>query len=175
MIYVWLTILVIFNACSLVLVLFSMPGNWIIITATGLFAWWKWDDEIFSIYTLIAIVIMALIGEIIEFFASVGGAKKAGASWLASVCAIAGAIFGAMVGTVFIPVPILGTLLGACIGACIGAGSITLLVELKGGKEMHHSVKSGLGAGVGVLLGTTSKFAIGVLIWLVVTAAAFYG
>jgi uncharacterized protein YqgC (DUF456 family) len=171
MIYVWLTILVIFNACSLVLVLFSLPGNWLIITATGLFAWWKWDDGIFSKYTLIAIVILAIVGEIIEFFASVGGAKKAGASWLAAVCAIAGAIAGAMVGTVFIPVPILGTLLGAC----IGAGSVTLLVELKGGKEMHHSLKSGLGAGIGVLLGTTSKFAIGLLIWLTVTAAAFYG
>ena len=80
MIYIWLTTLVIFNGCSLLLVLFSLPGNWLIVSATGLFAWWKWDEGIFSIYTLIAIAVLAVIGEIIEFFAGVGGAKKAGAS-----------------------------------------------------------------------------------------------
>lgn len=170
MIYVWLTTLILFNACSLTLVLFSMPGNWLIVTATGLFAWWKWDEGIFSIYTLIAITILAVIGEIIEFFAGVGGAKKAGASWLASICAIGGAIVGAMLGTVFIPVPILGTLLGAC----IGAGSATLAVEMKSGKEMHLSIKSGVGAGVGVFLGTTCKFVIGIIICTIVTVAAFY-
>ena len=171
MIYVWLTILVLFNACSLLLVLFSLPGNWLIVTATGLFAWWKWEDGIFSIYTLIAIAVLAVIGEVIEFFAGVGGAKKAGAGWLASLSAIGGAIVGAMLGTVFIPVPILGTLLGAC----IGAGSATLLVEMKSGKEMERSIKSGVGAGLGVLLGTTSKFAIGIVICVIVAVAAFYG
>lgn len=171
MIYVWLTILVIFNACSLPLVLFSLPGNWLIVGATCFFAWWKWDERIFSIYTLVAIAILAVAGEIIEFFAGVGGAKKAGAGWIASICAIGGAIIGAAVGTVFIPIPILGTLLGAC----IGAGSATLAVETMGGKEMHNSIKSGVGAGVGVFLGTTSKFAIGILIWIIVTVAAFYG
>ncbi|MCF7954186.1 MAG: DUF456 domain-containing protein [Phycisphaerae bacterium] len=171
MIYVWLTTLVIFNSCSLLLVLFSLPGNWLIVSATGLFAWWKWDEGIFSIYTLIAITVLAVIGEIIEFFAGAGGAKKAGASWLASLSAIAGALIGAMIGTVFIPVPILGTLLGAC----IGAGTATLAVEALSGKKIDHSIKSGLGAGVGVFLGTTSKFVIGILIWLTVTVAAFYG
>lgn len=171
MIYVWLTTLVIFNGFSLLLVLFSLPGNWLIVSATGLFAWWKWDDGIFSKYTLIAITLLALTGEIIEFFAGVGGAKKTGASWLASISAIAGAMLGAMIGTVFIPIPILGTLLGAC----IGAGSATLAVETLGGKKIDHSIKSGLGAGFGVFLGTTSKFLIGIVIWAIVTFAAFYG
>ena len=169
MIYVWLTTLVIFNGLSLLLVLFSLPGNWLIVSATGLFAWWKWQEGIFSIYTLIAITVLAVIGEIIEFFAGAGGAKKAGASWIASLSAIAGAIIGAALGTVFIPVPILGTLLGAC----IGAGSATLAAETLGGKKIDHSLKSGLGAGLGVFLGTTSKFVIGIVIWLTVTIAAF--
>ena len=171
MIHVWLATLVIFNGLSLLLVLFSLPGNWLIVSATAMFAWWKRDEGIFSIYTLIAITVLAVIGEIIEFFAGAGGAKKAGASWLASLSAIAGAMIGAAMGTVFIPVPILGTLLGAC----IGAGLATLGVETLGGKKIDHSFKSGLGAGIGVFMGTTSKFAIGILIWLIVTAAAFYG
>ena len=66
MIYLWLTFLIIFNAFALVLVLFSLPGNWFIVCATGLFAWWKWDDNIFSIYTLIAIVILAIASQKIE-------------------------------------------------------------------------------------------------------------
>lgn len=171
MIYAWLTILVIFNACSLLLVLFSLPGNWLMITATGLIAWWQWDEKIFSPATLIMITVLAIIGEIIEFLAGAGGAKKAGASWLASISAIAGAMVGAALGTVFLPVPILATLLGAC----IGAGSATLAVETLGGKKIDHSFKSGLGAGVGVFLGTTSKFIIGIVIWLTITVAAFYG
>jgi uncharacterized protein YqgC (DUF456 family) len=170
MIYLWLTFLLIFNGFALVLVLFSLPGNWFIVCATGLFAWWKCDDEIFSIYTLITIAVLALAGEIIEFFAGVGGAKKAGASWIASLCAIGGAIVGAITGTIFIPIPILGTLLGAC----IGAGSATLIAERLSGKEMPHSIKSAVGAGVGVFLGTTSKFMIGIVISAIVVVAAFY-
>jgi uncharacterized protein YqgC (DUF456 family) len=170
MIYLWLTFLIIFNAFALVLVLFSLPGNWFIVCATGLFAWWKWDDNIFSIYTLIAIAVLAVIGEVIEFFAGVGGAKKAGASWVSSLCAIGGAIFGALMGTFFIPIPILGTLLGAC----IGAGSATLIAERLSGKKIQRSIKSGVGAGVGVFLGTTSKFMIGIVISAIVVVAAFY-
>ncbi len=171
MIYLWLTFLIIFNAFALVFVLFSLPGNWFIVCATGLFAWWKWDDDIFSIYTLIAMGILAAVGEVIEFFAGVGGAKRAGASWVASLCAIGGALLGAIAGTVFIPMPILGTLLGAC----IGAGSATLVAERISGKEIHRSIKSGVGAGVGVFLGTTSKFIIGIVISVIVAVAAFYG
>jgi len=171
LIYVWLTTLLIFNACSVLLVLFSLPGNWLMIAATGLFAWWKWEDGVFSIYTLIAITILAAIGEIIEFIAGAGGAKKAGAGWLASLSAIVGAMLGAAFGTFLIPFPILGTLLGAC----IGARTATLSIEAISGKKIDHSIKTGLGAGLGVFLGTTSKFVIGMSIWLTIAIAAFVG
>jgi hypothetical protein len=42
-----------------------------------------------------------------------------------------------------------------------------------GGKKMEQSIRSGVGAGFGVLFGTTAKFAIGVIIWLIVAVAAF--
>lgn len=171
MIYAWLTGLLFINAFWLMLVFFALPGNWLIIISTGLFAWWRWEDGIFSIYTLVAITVLAIIGEIVEFFAGAGGAKKAGAGWFGAIAAIFGAIAGAVLGTVFIPIPILGTLLGAC----IGAGGGTMLVELMSGRQMHQSIRSGLGAGTGVFLGTVGKFMIGAMIWLIVAIAAFVG
>lgn len=170
MIYFWLVCLLVLNFCWLGLVFFALPGNWLVVISTGLFAWWRWEDGIFSIYTLIAITLLAFVAEIFEFFAGMGGAKKAGAGWKGAFAALGGAIIGAVVGTFMIPIPFLGTLLGACLGAGLG----TLAVELKLGKEMHESVRSGFGAGVGVFLGTTGKFLIGLLIWVIVAVAAFY-
>lgn len=170
MIYACLTILILLNACWLITVLFTLPGNWLMVIGTCLFAWWQWENGIFSLPLLIVIAVLAVIGELIEFFAGAGGAKKAGAGWLGAAAAIGGAIFGALVGTVIIPVPLFGTILGAC----LGAGLATWIVERASGKKHDESVRSGVGAGTGVLIGTLSKFAIGCLIWLLITIAAFW-
>lgn len=172
MVYVWSSILILLNACWLVTVPFMVPGNWLMIIGTCLFAWWKWDAEPrpFGWAILLTITILALIGELIEFFAGVGGAKKAGSGWLGALAAIGGAIFGVLAGTVIIPIPLLGTILGAC----LGAGLATWIVERITGKKHDESVRSGVGAGTGVLIGTVSKFAIGCLIWLLIAIAAFW-
>ncbi|MBC8394301.1 MAG: DUF456 domain-containing protein [Deltaproteobacteria bacterium] len=170
MIYIWLTILILLNACWLATVLFTLPGNWLMVIGTSLFAWWQWDNGIFGWPLLVAITILALIAELIEFFAGAGGAKKAGAGWWGALAAIGGAIFGALVGTVILPVPLIGTMMGAC----FGAGLFTWIAERISGKEHEHSLRSGVGAGTGVLIGTISKFCIGCLIWLLITIAAFW-
>ena len=170
MIYVYLTFLVLMNSCWLVMVLFTLPGNWLMVITTGLFAWWQWDAGVFSWPVLAAITLLALIGELIEFFAGAGGAKKAGAGWWGALAAIGGAFLGAIIGSFTIPVPIFGTLLGAC----FGAGIATWLVERACGKEHDDSVKSGVGAGTGVLIATLSKFLVGCLIWLLITIAVFW-
>jgi len=132
MLYLWSILLVLFNAVWLVLVVFGLPGNWLIVISTCLFAWWRWDDGVFSIYTLIIIATLAVLGELFEFFGGLHGAKKAGASWRGSIAALAGAIAGAIFGTFLIPVAFLGTVLGACIGAGLG----TCAMELARGKKM---------------------------------------
>lgn len=170
MVYVWLTLLVIVNLCWLSLVFLSLPGNWLMVISTCLLAWWRWEDGVFSIYTLIAIAVLAFIGEMIEFFAGVGGARSAGAGWRGALGALAGAIIGAIAGTFLIPIPFLGTLTGACTGAGLGAWAM----ELTGGKKMKRALRTGVGAGVGVLFGTGSKIAIGALIWLIITITAFW-
>ena len=170
MIYFWATILVLVNAVWWGLTFFALPGNWLMIISAGLLAWWKWDEGVFSIYTLIAITVLAAAGEVIEFFAGIGGAKKAGAGWLGALGALAGAVMGAIAGTFMIPIPFLGTLIGACAGAGLG----TWAIEHLGGKKMEDSVRSGVGAGVGVFVGTAGKVAIGVVIWLIIAIAAFW-
>ena len=117
---------------------------------------------------LVIVTLLALIGEIIEFFAGAGGAKKAGSGWLGALAALGGAIIGAIVGTGIMPV------LGTILGTCFGAGLATWIVERITGKEQDESVRSGVGAGTGVLIGTVSKFCIGFLIWLLITIAAFW-
>ena len=170
MIYFQVILLLVLNAFWLGLVFFALPGNWLVVISTALFAWWRWEDGVFSICTLIAITVLATIGEIVEFFAGMGGAKKAGAGWRGAFAAVAGALVGAIFGTFFIPIPFLGTLFGAC----LGAGLLTMTVERRLGKEMRASVRSGFGAGLGVFIGTGSKFLIGVLIWIIVAVAGFY-
>ncbi len=170
MLYLWSIVLILLNTFCLMLVLFGLPGNWLIVILTGLFAWWHAEDGLFSIYTLLAITVLAVLGELVEFFAGLAGAKKAGAGLPASLGALAGALAGAVLGTFLIPVPLFGTLIGSCIGAAVGA----CVLELFGGRRMKDSARSALGAGIGRFLGTTIKFALGVLIWLIVAVAAFW-
>jgi len=170
MLYVWIIGLVLLNTLWLMLLFFALPGNWLILLSTCLFAWWRWSDRVFSIYTLAAIAGLAVLGEIIEFAGGMHGARKAGASRRGSIAALAGAMVGAIFGTFLIPIPFLGTLLGACGGAGLGAWA----VEFSGGRKMHESVRCGVGAGFGELLGITGKLVVGVLIWSVVTVAAFW-
>ena len=168
MLYLWLTILVFTNAIWLVLVPFALPGNWLIVVSTSMVAWWQWEKHPFSIYTLAAIFILAILGELVEFFGGIGGARKAGAGFRGSIGAILGAVAGAIVGTGFLP--FFGTILGSCIGAGIGAWAL----ELTAGRQMAESIHLGCGAGVGQFLGTTAKFTIGVTIYLIVAIAAFW-
>lgn len=160
--------LIVLNAVWLILTLFALPGNWLIIITTSLFAWWQWEHGVFSIYTLIVIAVLAFSGEAVEFFAGAGGAKKAGAGWLGAIAAIFGAVTGAVIGTFVLP------LFGTILGACLGAGLAATVVELYMGKPPDASIRSGFGASLGYLIGSTVKFAIGVAIWLIVAFAAFW-
>jgi hypothetical protein len=163
-------LLVILNSAWLALVVFGLPGNWMIVISTCLFAWWQWGKRVFSVYTLIAIVILAVLGELAEFTAGMIGAKRSGASWRGSIAAIFGAVMGAIFGTFLIPVPFLGTLLGAC----TGAGLCVWALEFSRGSQHEHSLRYAVGAGLGEFFGITAKFVLGAVIWFIVTVAAFW-
>ncbi len=161
-------VLVVLNACWLFLVVLGLPGTWLMVLTTALLAWWQ--GGLFSVYTLIVLALLALIGEVIEFFAGVAGTRQAGGSRWSAVGAVIGGLIGGIVGTGAIPIPLVGSLIGACAGAAIGAFSI----ELTGGRTMDEAVRSGLGAGKGRFFGTVAKLGIGAVIWLVAAVAVFW-
>jgi uncharacterized protein YqgC (DUF456 family) len=176
MIYVWAAVLTLVNLVWLVTVVLGLPGTWLMVASTALVAWWQWGDPetgqagMFSLATLIAIVALAAVAEIAEFLTGVVGSKQAGGTRWGSVGAIGGGILGAIVATPLIPVPILGSLIGACGGAAVGAGAL----ELISGRKMAESARSGVGAGMGTLVGRMVKLVAGIAIWLIVTVAAFW-
>jgi uncharacterized protein YqgC (DUF456 family) len=174
MFYLWATGLVVLNAFWLFLVVLGLPGNWLMILSTAVFAWVvrSPDPQHQSIgnLTLISLVVLATLGEILEFVAGVFGSRQAGGTRGGAVGALVGGIVGAIIGTFIIPIPVLGSLLGACGGAFTGA----LSFELAGGLDMEASVRSGIGAGVGRFFGTVAKAGMGVAIWLIAAVAVFW-
>lgn len=84
---------------------------------------------------------------LVDYVATVGGAKKFGASWKG----MTGAVLGGVVGLFFAPV---GVLVGPFLGA--------FLLELAGGREPKEAGRAGLGATLGLLVGVVGKFACSV-------------
>ena len=170
MIYFWATLLVLLNLVWLALNLLGLPGNWLIVASTVAVAVVYWDAGMFSIWTLLAIFVLGVVGELVELLAGMMGSKTGGASRRGVWGALLGGVLGAILGTFLIPIPALGSLIGACGGACLGAWGM----ELAGGREMGPATKSAVGAGVGRFLGTLGKILIGVVMWLIVAVAAFW-
>ena len=170
MVYVWAALLSMLNALWLLLVLVGLPGNWLIVAGTMLAAWLLAEKGMFSPVTLVAIVVIAALGEVFEFFTGAVGARKGGAKKAGTWGALIGGVLGAVGGTVMIPVPLVGSLLGTGIGAFAGAWA----AERTSGREKKEAVKSGVGAGLGSMAGTVVKLGVGILIWLIVTVASFW-
>lgn len=170
MIYLIATLLAVTNAFWLLLTLLTLPGNWLMVTAAALVAWWRWDERMFSPWTLLVILGLALVGELVELLASSVAVKRSGGSRIGSFGALLGAILGAVLGTIMLPIPLLGSLVGACGGACAGAWA----GDLAAGRPHRASARSGVAAGAGRLFATVAKFAVGALIWIIITVASFW-
>jgi uncharacterized protein YqgC (DUF456 family) len=165
--YLWAVILVLTNTVWLVLDLLGLPGNWLMVAGALLVAWLQ--PEMFSVWTLVAIVSLAAAGEVLELLSGALGARKGGAGRQGSIAALLGGVIGAIAGTFVIPIPVLGSLIGACAGACLGAW----IIEMSGGRDFRASLRAGVGAGVGRAVGTVIKLGVGILLWLFIAIAAF--
>jgi hypothetical protein len=170
MLYLYAALLTLVNALWLALVAAGLPGNWLMVLTSTTAAWLLPEHELAGRTSLIAAASMALLGEVMEFVLGAAGAKKAGASRTGSAMSIVGALIGGIACTFLIPVPLLGTLIGACAGAFIGAMAGEGMV----GRSIAQAMAAGRGAAVGRFWGTAVKLATGVMIWLTLTAAAFF-
>lgn len=166
---IWPLLLILLNTCWLVLILPGLPGTWLMVASAVAMDWLvKGPVPMFSIWTVAVAAGLAGVGEVLEFFTGMGGAKRAGGTGRGAMGALVGGLIGAAV--LSIPIPCLGTALGACLGAAAG----TVFMEMSGGMPTEASVRAGVGAGVGRFVGTMVKFCIGIAIWIVLAVAAFW-
>jgi uncharacterized protein YqgC (DUF456 family) len=173
MVVVWATLLTLVNLGWLAAGVLGLPGNWLMVLSAAGLAWWRHSagqPPLLSPATLVAAVVLAAAGELVEFLAGAVGSRRAGGTRRGAIGALAGGLVGGVAGTFLIPVPLLGALLGACAGACLGAAGL----ELTGGRSWAASVNAGVGAGFGTLLGRGGKLAVGIVIWAVLATAAFW-
>jgi uncharacterized protein len=126
------------------LVLPAIPGAPLIFA--GLFvAAWAEDFVHVGFWTIAILALLALLTYGVDFWATMFGAKKFGASKRAVIGAIIGAIAG-----IFLGFP--GVIFGPFIGAVVG--------ELLAQKNLRQATRAGIGATIGLVLGAALKLAM---------------
>ena len=167
-------LLVTLAVTSWLLNLVGLPGNWIVLALAALYAWlipasWRGD---FGWRWLVALAVLATVGELLEFLASALGTQHAGGSRRSAVGALIGSMIGGIVGaTVALPIPVVGPVIGALLMGGIGAAVGAVVGELSAGGESRRSWEIGHAAFWGRLLGTGAKTLMGaVMVALLVVA-----
>jgi uncharacterized protein len=138
---------------GLVMIPFGMPGTWII--AGAALGYSILVPGSIGVFTIIAVAVLAVIGEVIEFTLTAKYTKKYGGSRRASWGAIIGGMVGAIMG---VPVPIIGSVIGAFLGAFVGA----FAAEITRGTGGVGATRVATGALIGRTLAAAVKVGIGV-------------
>ena len=110
-----------------------------------LLAAWAGDFQQIGWVTLVVLGLLTLLSVAVDFFATLVGAKRVGASKKA----LWGAVLGTFVGIFFGPI---GLFAGPFVGALLG--------ELWHGKEIGQATKVGLGTWLGIGLGIVLKLGV---------------
>ena len=158
-----------------IVAMLGLPGNWIMIAAVALFAYFAPDESRLDIDwpIVVTLLVLALFGEGLELLAGSLGAAKQGGSKRGAVLALLGSITGAIVGALIgSPIPFfIGSLVCALLFAGLGALGGAMLGERWKGKDLEESWKVGKAAFWGRLLGTLGKVMVGgVMIGVTVAA-----
>jgi uncharacterized protein len=149
---------------SLILIVLGLPGLWIMVATAVVYNMIVPGDPIGWV-SLIAVAVLALIAELLEFTMTGRYARKYGGSRRAGWGAIIGGMIGAVVG---FPVPIVGPVIGAFVGSFVGA----LVAELTGGASATDATRVAKGALIGRVVSTMLKIGIGftIGIWIFIAA-----
>ena len=110
-----------------------------------LLAAWVGDFQQIGWVTLVVLGLLTLLSVAVDFFATLVGAKRVGASRKA----LWGAMLGTFIGIFFGPI---GLFAGPFVGALLG--------ELWHGKEIGQATKVGLGTWLGIVLGVVLKLGV---------------
>lgn len=157
-------LLTLFLLSCVILTLLGMPGNWGVVLLAGLAMWLAPKDYLSHVdgKVVIALVVIALIGEGIEFAAGALGVGKLGGAKRSAALAVVGSIVGAIVGMfVGLPIPVVGSLVASLLFGGVGALVGAALGERWVGKDWDGSLQVGIAAFWGKLLGTFGKVVCG--------------
>jgi uncharacterized protein YqgC (DUF456 family) len=127
------------------LVLPGLPGAPLLFGGLLLMAWIE-NFAYIGAGTLVALGVLAALTFAVDLVAGALGAKRYGASGRAMLGAAIGATVGIFLGLV-------GVLIGPFVGALIG--------ELSRGRDVVAAGRAGIGATIGLVLGTAAKIALG--------------
>jgi uncharacterized protein YqgC (DUF456 family) len=167
LIWVYYILLLIAAAGGLVMVLCTLPGLWLMTACAGIYALVTRDHHILGFKTMLALLILSLVGETFELLAGSAAAKQAGGGRRGMIGGIIGGIAGGIIGSFFLPVVL--TIVGVCIGSFVGAAGF----EMLGSDGAVHSVRVGWGAAKGRFQGMILKLGIGIVMSLLILVAAF--
>lgn len=162
MYWIYYTCLVVVLLAGLAGIVLSLPGIWVMVLGVVIYgAATKWIY--FGWKTVVLIVVLAGVAEVVETSAGGAGAKREGASRGGILGAVVGGIVGGIVFSFLIPIFVLGTVIGLVVGSLFGA----MVMELRAGKNLEHSLRIGVGAAKGRLMGMLWKVGFGVLVLIV--------
>ncbi|MHC5110588.1 MAG: DUF456 domain-containing protein [Planctomycetota bacterium] len=134
---------------------FKLPGTWLILAGALGYGWWAdWIGT--PVWLFAGLVGVAILAEIVETFASVLTAKKAGASTRAAWGGFIGAFLGMIFLTFLLPIPLVGSVFGAMVGCFAGA----LIGELTVHDRVGQGAKVGFFATLGFVFGIVVKMSL---------------
>jgi len=140
----WLLAVLLLVAGLIGLFLPVLPGAPLIFAGLVIAAWAE-DFHYAGLWTVVIFAILTLLTLAVDFWATIFGAKKFGASKRAVI----GALIGLVVG-IFLGFP--GIIFGPFIGAVVG--------ELSAQKDLKQATRAGIGATIGLVLGAAIKLAL---------------
>jgi uncharacterized protein len=156
------------------LTLVGAPGNWLMVIATAMYVFFVPAGSPVAIgwTVVVALIVLATLGEILELVAAAAGTARAGGSKRGAVLALLGSITGGVLGIVIgMPIPLFGSLVAALLFAGLGAMAGAILGEFWAGNKLDASWQIGQAAFWGRLLGTLGKLIVGAMMIALVVAA----
>ncbi|WFB34702.1 DUF456 domain-containing protein [Kiritimatiellota bacterium B12222] len=174
----WVILVVVILCGGFILNLFGMAGNWVIFgVSVAHFFMVNQDMQVaipFSV--LVALLLLALSGEGLEFLSGILGAGKAGGSrramMLSMIGGMAGSLFGFGLGNAV--VPILGGIVGIFLVGGLGSLAGAMLGEMWKGSAREKQLRVGKSAFWGRILGTLAKTLIGSCMMVLAFAAIIF-
>lgn len=149
----------------------ALPGNWLIVVGTALFCWFvRSGQHSVSWYVVALLLLLAIVGEVLEFVAGTAGAAKQGASRRAMALSVIGSIVGSVAGAfIGIPIPLIGSAIAALVGGALGAAAGAAVGEDWKGRDFQGSMEVGAAAFWGRILGTAGKLVVGAIMFVIAT------